>query len=143
MIELDPNNRAYKRRAECHFCLKQYSQVLADLTKAVELKPGDFSNLTWISPEDVAKCEDARLRDGLLELAEKTIQATKGATVAYATRGVLLNSFGQPEKALADVRKARELVEKKREGRAATAGEFASVGEAFRHLGLMDEAIAS
>src|SRR5262249_51997618 len=46
MIELSPSNLdPYKRRAECHFQLENYPLVVADLIKAVEVNPGDFSDL--------------------------------------------------------------------------------------------------
>ena len=35
----------------------------------------------------MAKCPDERLRQGLLELADKTIEMTQGAARAYAARG--------------------------------------------------------
>ena len=109
-VELGPfRSYTYKRRANVHFQLKNYEKALADIAKAVELKPDDFSNLTWLRPAEVASCPDERLRQGLLELADKTIELTKGAADAYVARAQLYAAFGQPEKALADFGKAIEL----------------------------------
>ena len=99
----------YKRRAVAHFQLQHYDKALESIAKAVELKPDDTSNLSWIPPAQVAKCSDTRLREGLLELADKTIEKTKGAAGAYAARGILRHAFGHQEEALADFRKALEL----------------------------------
>src|SRR5262249_45371097 len=96
-------------RARANFHLKNYVAVLADLSKAVELKPDDFSNLYWIPPAEVAKCPDPLLRNGLLELAEKTIRTTKNVAGAYAVRALLYSAFGQPEKATADLEKAVQI----------------------------------
>ena len=57
----------------------------------------------------MAKCPDERLRQGLLELADKTIEKTKGTAEAYAARGILRHAFGRQEEALADFRRAVEL----------------------------------
>src|SRR5262249_15890334 len=60
-----------------------------------------------------AKCPDPRLRDGLLQLAEKAIQANeargKKAPGVYAARARLYREFGQPEKAKADLEKAVQV----------------------------------
>jgi tetratricopeptide (TPR) repeat protein len=117
-FEMDPQAKTagnwyrYKRLAVAHFHLKNYPEVLAALTTAVELRPDDFSNLLWISPTKIARCPDARLRDGLLALAEKVIQATKGAAGAYTASGMLYSEFGQPEKAEAQFKTALELFRK-------------------------------
>ena len=92
----------YKLRAAVHFQLKRYDKALANIAKAVELKPDDRSNLLWIPPEQLAKCPDERLRKGLLELADKTIEKTKGSANAYKARAVLHDAFGRREVALAD-----------------------------------------
>ena len=114
----------YKRRAAVHFQLKHYDKALESIAKAVELEPGDFSNLTWLGPAAVAKCPDERLRSGLLELADKTARWAEDTTDrsrahsfhgyqtaagAYVARALLYAAFGQPEKALADFNKAIEL----------------------------------
>ena len=109
--------------SEAHFQLKNYDKALASIAKAVELTPGDFSNLTSLVPAAVAKCPDERLRSGLLELADKTIQWAEDTTAANRARsfhdfetaagayavGCLYGAFGQPDKALADFAKAIEL----------------------------------
>ncbi len=101
------NPDLHRNRAEVRFRAQRYADALADLAIVVELMPHD--TLLWIPPEQVAKCPDERLRKGLLELADKTIEKTKGAAEAYATRARLHAAFGQPEKALADFAKAIEL----------------------------------
>ena len=99
----------YKLRALAHFQLKHYDKALESIAKAVELKPDDFSNLWWIPPALVATCPDERLRQGLLELADKTIEKTPGQAGAYAARGLLRLAFGHQEEAFPDFRKAVEL----------------------------------
>jgi tetratricopeptide (TPR) repeat protein len=114
----------YKRRAVAHFQLKNYDKALASIAKAVELEPGDDSNLWWIPPGQVAKCPDDRLRKGLLELADKTIHWAEGTTDAsratsrhgwknaagaYLARAGLFGAFGQSDKAVADFAKAIQL----------------------------------
>lgn len=86
-IELVPfRSHIYKRRAKAHFYLKNYEKALADIAKAVELLPSNGSNLWCIPPAQVARCPDEHLRKGLLELADKAIEKTKGAAGAYAVR---------------------------------------------------------
>ena len=99
----------YKRRALAHFRLKHYDKVLESIAKAVELNPGDGSNLWWIPPVQVAKCPDERLRQGLLELADKAIERTKGAAESYAARAMLYEAFGRRDEAHADFDKALQL----------------------------------
>jgi tetratricopeptide (TPR) repeat protein len=114
VVELDPSSpyHVHKHRATAHFRLKHYPEALAALTKAVDLRPDDFSSLIWISPKEIAKCPDARLRDGLLALAEKAIQAKKGAAGAYTASAILHSEFGPPEKAAAQFKTALELLRK-------------------------------
>ena len=69
-----------------HFQLQHYDKALESIAKAVELTPGDFSNLTWLDPAAVAKCPDERLRSGLLELADKTIQWAETRPMGVAPR---------------------------------------------------------
>jgi serine/threonine protein kinase/Flp pilus assembly protein TadD len=85
----------YKRRGLVHFRLSNYDKALADVAKAVELN--DLGALGWIPPAEVAKCPDEALRNGLLELADKTIELTHGAQRAYAARALLRAAFGIPE----------------------------------------------
>ena len=99
----------YKRAGLAHFRLQHYDKALEYIAKAVESKPEDDSSLSWIPPAEVARCPDERLQQGLLELADKTIEETKGAAGAYAARGILRHAFGHQEEALADLRKALEL----------------------------------
>ncbi|MHB8955524.1 MAG: protein kinase domain-containing protein [Pirellulaceae bacterium] len=109
-LELAPfRSWTYKRRALAQFRLKNYAEALADIAKALELKPDDMSSLTWILPEQVAKCPDERLRAGLLELANKAIQLSKGSADAYSYRAVLYQAFGCQDAAIVDFDKVVEL----------------------------------
>jgi len=99
----------YKRQAVALFYLKHFDKALAAIAKAVELNPGDGSNLWWIPPRQVAKCPEERFRKGILELADKAIEKTNGAAGCYAARARLYDAFGQPEKALADFANVIEL----------------------------------
>jgi tetratricopeptide (TPR) repeat protein len=99
----------YKRRAVAHFHLKQFEQALADTARAVELRPDDHSNLTWISPELVASCPDEKFRAGMLALADKTIERTAHKAGGYYARGWLYAALKQHEKAMADFEKAVQL----------------------------------
>jgi tetratricopeptide (TPR) repeat protein len=65
-----------KRRALARFHLRDYPGALADLEEAVEQK--DLSALTWIPPKQVAACPDAAFRQGVLDLATRTIRVTGG-----------------------------------------------------------------
>ncbi len=85
----------YKLKALAHFRLNHYDKALESITTAVELNPFDFSNLTWMNPSEVAECPDERLRQVLLELADKTIQSTNGAPEGYVSRACLLDAFGR------------------------------------------------
>jgi tetratricopeptide (TPR) repeat protein len=61
-VELLPRNPwVRKRRALAHFHLGHYDEALADIAKAVEWNPQDISNLTWISPSQVAVCPNESL----------------------------------------------------------------------------------
>jgi tetratricopeptide (TPR) repeat protein len=77
-IELQSiNSFVYKRRGKVHFYLKHYEEALADIAKAVELLPGDTSNLAWIPLEDVASCPDEKFQAGFRALVDKTIEILK------------------------------------------------------------------
>jgi tetratricopeptide (TPR) repeat protein len=75
-----------KLRTLARFRLKHYDKALASIAKALELRPDDFRSFAWIPPEQLAKCPDERLRKGLLELADKTIQKTQRKADAYGAR---------------------------------------------------------
>ena len=109
-LDLAPfRSYTHKRRAAAHFHFKDYAKALADIAKAVELNPEDMSNLTWIAPDLVAECEDEPFRQGLLELADKTVEATGRSAAAYATRGMLRAKLGKVEGALADYQTAIDI----------------------------------
>jgi tetratricopeptide (TPR) repeat protein len=95
----------YNQRALAHFHLGHYEQALADVARAVEIKPG---NLTWISPDLVASCPDEKFRTGMLALADKTIERT-GGKYGYYTRGMVYAALKQYDKARADFEKYLDL----------------------------------
>ncbi len=100
----------YKRRAVVHFELQHYDKALESIAKAVELNPGDASNLLWISPAQVAKCPDERLRQGLLELADKAIEKTEGKRRSLrGSRSRFGSHSGIRRRHSPDFRKAVEL----------------------------------
>jgi serine/threonine protein kinase/Flp pilus assembly protein TadD len=109
----------YKRRALVHFRFGEYSQALADIAKAVELKPDDISNLFWIPDTAVASCPDEGFRKGMLALADKTIAQLSGKPPtreggeadAFYARGCLYAAMRQAEKARADFDRALMLYE--------------------------------
>ena len=98
----------YKRRGLAHFHLGHLPEALADITTALELKPSQSSSLTWIPPKLVAECPDQSFRDGMLELADKTL-AAHDSGISRIRRAKLLEAFGQDERAEADLDKAIEL----------------------------------
>ena len=98
----------YKRRGLAHFHLGHLQEALADITTALELKPSESSSLTWIPPKLVAECPDQSFRDGMLELAEKTLAAHDSA-ISRIRRARLLEALGQDERAETDLDKAIEL----------------------------------
>ena len=97
-----------KRRGWAHFKLGHYDEALADIAKAVELRPQDTSTLSWIPPSQVAACPDEGFRKGLLELADKTVELTDHSAEAYVRRGILHATFGQHDEARDDFDKAIE-----------------------------------
>src|SRR5262249_55323063 len=98
-IAADPTPFRYQRRAEVHFRLKHYPEVLADLTKVAELNPAGFNDLGWL------KSSDARQREALLEVARKAIEKAPESPEAYRMRARLYGVFGEPDKAKADLEK--------------------------------------
>jgi tetratricopeptide (TPR) repeat protein len=111
-IELSatPSWHILKRRGWLYFELGRYDEALADIAKAIELNPGDLSNLRWIAPSRLAACTNERFRTGLLELADRTIELTDKAARAYAGRGQVLAAFGHEEQALADLKTAFDTI---------------------------------
>jgi tetratricopeptide (TPR) repeat protein len=100
---------SYQQRALVHFHLGHYEQALADIARAIEIKPDDFSNVTWISPDLVASCPDEKFRAGVLALADKVIERTGGKVGGYLARAHLYAALKQYDKAKADIEKAVEL----------------------------------
>ena len=108
--ELVPaNSYLYKRKAVAEFHLKQYDKALASIAKAVELNPDDPSSLTWLGRAGLTRDSDERLRKGLLDLADKTIQRASKKALACAARAMLYRRFGEPDKAMADFDKGVEI----------------------------------
>jgi tetratricopeptide (TPR) repeat protein len=105
-------------RALAHFHLGHYEQALAQVARAVEIRPDDICYLIWISPDLMAYCPDEKFRAGMLALASKTIERTHGKAGGYTTRGLLYAAYKQYNKAAADYSKAIETVtdEKDRSG---------------------------
>jgi tetratricopeptide (TPR) repeat protein len=110
----------YKRRGLAHFYLQHYEQALADIAKAVELRPDDLSSLWWIPLEDVASCPDERFRTGWRALFDKTNEFFKSKPDAPGIAGwhnylawLLTNypslKLGDPGQAVAHAQKAVEL----------------------------------
>jgi len=109
-IELAPfRSFSHKRRARSHFELKNYSEALADIARAVELKPDDLSALWWIPSQDVASCPDEAFRKGFLAVADKAVELNEGSASAYSARGKICAAMGLPDRAIADFTKALEF----------------------------------
>jgi tetratricopeptide (TPR) repeat protein len=99
----------YRRRAVAHFHLGHYQEALADVARAVEMKPDDFSNLSQISLDLVASCPDEKFCAGMLALADTAIERTRGKARGYVARGRLYAALKQHDKARDDFEKAAEL----------------------------------
>lgn len=115
--ELSPYHQCisfmFKRMGWINFHFGHYQQALADVAKAVELRPDDVSNLLWISPDLVASCPDEKFRTGILALADKVIELKAGTpghhAAAYAARGAHHAARKQYDKAKADFEKSLTL----------------------------------
>jgi tetratricopeptide (TPR) repeat protein len=92
-----------------HFHLGHYEQALADIARAIEIRPDDFGNVTWALPDLVASCPDEKFRAGMLALAGKVIERTRGKAGGYVYRSQLYAALKQYDKASADVEKAVEI----------------------------------
>lgn len=79
----------FKVRAAERFKRQRFDEALQDIASAVESNVADTSNLTWISPSDVALCPDENFRAGIFVLADTTIERTKGSFGSYLARGTL------------------------------------------------------
>ena len=109
-VEVAPfRSYLYKRRALVHFLLEDRDKALADVAKAVELKPDDTSNVGWIPLQLVARSPDRRFLQGMFELADKTVQMTGHNIEAYCIRARLHAALGRWEEALADFDQIRPL----------------------------------
>jgi tetratricopeptide (TPR) repeat protein len=114
LIDAEPRNTANRnRRARANFALRRFSDALEDIAAAVELRPDDHSTLMWILPEMVAACPDESFRAGILALADKAIERTKGNGMAYFNRGRLHYAMRHFEEAQIDFAKWIELVNPK------------------------------
>ena len=109
-VELAPfHSYLYKRRALVHFLLEDHDKALADVAKAVELKPDDTSNVGWIPLQLVARSPDRRFLQDMFELADKTVRMTGTNVEAYCIRARLHAALGRWEGALADFEQIRSL----------------------------------
>ena len=107
VVEIDPASwSVFKRRALAYAHLGQYAQALADLKRALELKPDETSTLAWIPPRLVAACPDQSFRQGLFEVAESAVEKSPNRVRALQDRATLLYvRFSEWEKARADLEK--------------------------------------
>jgi serine/threonine protein kinase len=96
----------FKRRAAIRFLLGQYPQALADLAQAVERKPTDGSNLTCITPDQVAACPDQAFRRGVLGLADRAVEMSGGNPDVRAARAAQYDAQGRATEARDDWTKA-------------------------------------
>jgi serine/threonine protein kinase/predicted negative regulator of RcsB-dependent stress response len=130
------NWHMYKRRGWLHFRVGHYDLALADIGKAVELKPDDVSNLFWISAEEVAACSDANFRKGFIALTDRTVavlsENADERAIACLIRAQLLEAWNQQDRANADWERLRDWLEgqRKKDGpkSADTAGFLAMLG---------------
>jgi tetratricopeptide (TPR) repeat protein len=105
----------YKERALAHFRLGHYEQALADVARAIEIRPDDhifyrrYGGHPCISSELVASCPDEKFRAGMLALAGKAIERSRGKGREYFARGSLYAALKQYDNARADFEKAVEL----------------------------------
>jgi tetratricopeptide (TPR) repeat protein len=70
---------AYQDRAIAHFRLGQFAASLADLTRAVALRPDDTRSLKSISVAEVVACPDKSFREGVLDLVNEAVERSEGA----------------------------------------------------------------
>jgi len=85
LIQLDPNNASYYySRALLYKHTEEYGSAVVDLTKVLELQPGNpqtLNELAWI----LSTCEADEIRDGhrSVELAQKIVEITKRKNPQY------------------------------------------------------------
>jgi serine/threonine protein kinase/Flp pilus assembly protein TadD len=95
--EVDPESNInvafHVHRAWTHSCLGHYEQALADLARAVELRPDDISPLLEIPKDLIASCPDASFCKGILALADKTLALLSGKLETQDTLEAM-NSLG-------------------------------------------------
>ena len=102
----------YKRRAAANFGLGRYAEALADLNTLLDMKPDDGSAMTWISPSQVAACPDAEFRQGMIHLADRAIELTKGSINAYINAAYIEAALRENKRADTSLSAALALVEK-------------------------------
>ena len=101
-ISLEPGERGawwfFKRRAEALFRLARFSESLADLQRALELRPTDLSTLVWVGLSNIAGCRNEEFKQGIVILADEAVAHpdTDKAT-AHRYRAELLAAIGRPE----------------------------------------------
>ena len=88
-------------RAATHFKLGNRSQALADLAKAIELKPDDLNALTWIPLQHVADCPDQQFCNGFLDPVDDAVRLNNQSAEARIARATILAEMGQRDLASA------------------------------------------
>ncbi|MGW4967097.1 tetratricopeptide repeat protein [Nonomuraea sp. NPDC004186] len=116
-------------RGNSYRLLGRHDQALADLTRAIELAPGDSWDLARRSETYRAL---GRPHDALADL-EAAIAINPGYAWALRTRGEILSGLGRYDEAVAALGQALEVAP-------ADAQTLALRGEANRELGRLDEA---
>jgi len=110
-IELDPKNaRLWDNRATVHSRLGEWDKVLADRSKALDLKPEDpvvQNNLAW----SLSICPEAKLRDPYraVNLAASAVKAAPKEGNCWTTLGVARYRAGDWKGASAALQEALKL----------------------------------
>ena len=96
----------YVARALVHFRLKNYDNTLADIATAIEMERG--FTIGRFFPTVVASCPDERLQKGMLELADRRVELTKGTVAGHLDRAFLYEALGRMDEARVDYEKLIE-----------------------------------
>lgn len=108
-IEIAPmENYEYQKRGWLLFKMQRYGEALADIAMAVESKPEDHTN--WGDLRDLASCTDKKFRQGMVDLASRTIHLTSLKSKAHSVRGRVLVVLGRGDEAILDLKSALETL---------------------------------